>query len=121
VIKEHLDGHEAPAHGTPLEEGLELVASLADCHALFALRLWSVGHPNVPSLMPLATHVMLELPDVQAPAAPPVPGPDWLVYPHWEDPVPVPPATPSVPPVPPVAFLVLAVVSPPADVEMAVL
>ena len=30
----------------------------------------------------------------------------------------MPPATPSVPPVPPVAFLVLAVVSPPADVEI---
>ena len=78
MIEENLDGHEAPAHGAPLEEGLELVASLADFHAPLALRLLSVGHPNVPSLMPLATHVMLELPDVQAPAAPPVPGPDWL-------------------------------------------
>ena len=78
MIEEHLDGHEAPAHGAALKEGLELVAVLANCHALLALRLWVVGHPNVPSLVPLATHVMLELPDVQAPAAPPVPGPDSL-------------------------------------------
>ena len=82
MIEEHLDGHEAPAHGAPLEEGLELVAILADFHALLALRFWSVGHPNVPSLMPLAIHVMLLLPDVQAPAAPPVPGPDRFVCPH---------------------------------------
>ena len=118
MIEEHLDGHEAPAHGAPLEEGLELVAILADCHALLALRFWVVGHPNVPSLMPVLIHVMLLLPDVQAPAAPPVPGADWLVYPHCVDPVPVPPATPSVPPMPPVLVFVLAVVSPPADVEI---
>ena len=70
--------------------------------------------------MPVLTHVMLLLPDVQAPAEPPMPGPDWSVYPHWEDPVPVPPATPSVPPVPPVAYWLLAVVSPPADDEIGV-
>ena len=69
--------------------------------------------------MPLAIHVMLLLPDVQAPAAPPVPGADWFVYPHCVDPVPVPPATPSVPPMPPDPFLALAVVRPPADVEIA--
>jgi hypothetical protein len=79
VIEEHLDGHEAPAHGAPLEEGLELIASLADFHALLAQRFLGVGHPNAPSLLPMLIHVMNELPDVHAPAAPPVPGADWLV------------------------------------------
>jgi hypothetical protein len=71
VSKKHLDGHEAPAHGAPLEEGLELVASLADFHALLAQRFLDIVHPSAPSLLPALIHVMNELPDVQAPAAPP--------------------------------------------------